>query len=121
MSSLPFLPDVRDDLAADALPAGVAVGHHAVARRNDSGAKAAEHAGQLVFARVDAQTRLGDALDAADGLGLLVAVLERDLEGGAGLAVDDVVALDVALLLHDAGDLDELLARRHGDFLLAGR
>ena len=68
--------------------------------------------GQIVLAGIDAQTRLGDALDAADGLGLLRAVLEGDLKGAAGLAVDDIEALDVAFLLHDAHDLDELLARR---------
>src|SRR5699024_6692864 len=109
MSNLPFLPNIGDDFAADALLAGIAVGHDAVARRDDRRAKATEHARHLFLASVNAQTRLGDALDAANGLGLLVAVLEHDLEGGARLALDDIVTLDVALFLHDAGYLDKLL------------
>src|SRR5215218_6075206 len=39
------LPDLRDDLAADALPAGVVAGHHATRGGDDRGAHAAEHLG----------------------------------------------------------------------------
>ena len=63
--SLPFLPDVGDNLAADALVASVAVGHNALASRDDCGTEAAENARKVVLASVDAQTRLGDAADAA--------------------------------------------------------
>lgn len=46
---------------------------------------------------------------------------EIDLERSARLALDDVVALNIALFLHDAGYLDKFLAGRHGHRRLAGR
>ena len=57
-----------------------------------------------------------------DGLRLLLAELQRDLERGARLAGDQPRSrLDVAFFVHDAGYLDKLLARRHGNRRLASR
>ena len=70
---------------------------------------------------INAQTRLGNALDAANSASLLLTVLEGDGQNVAGLSGLDFEAVDVALFLHDAGDFDKLLAGRHGNRLLASR
>ena len=107
--------------AADAFLACVAVGHNALARRNNSSTKTTENARKLVLTSINAQTRLGDALDAANSASLLLTVLEGDGQNVAGLSRLDFEAVDVALFLHDAGDFDKLLAGRHGNRLLASR
>src|SRR5215208_3433564 len=43
MRDMAGLPDLGDDLAADACLAGVVAGHHAVGRGHDRGPHAAEH------------------------------------------------------------------------------
>src|SRR5947207_1121338 len=67
MGALPIrlmaLPDEADDLAADALFLGGAVGDHAGRRGQDRRAHSAEDARQTVLARVDAAARLGHALE----------------------------------------------------------
>ncbi|CAN4021128.1 Putative manganese efflux pump MntP, partial [Dysosmobacter welbionis] len=63
---IPSLPNECQDLAADMELAGLLVGHDALGRRDDSDAQAAEHAGQLVGAHIDAQAGLGDAAQAGD-------------------------------------------------------
>ena len=83
------LPDVGDDFAADAELAGVAVAHHALGRGNDGGAEATEDAGKVLSLAVDAQARLGDALDAADDAGVARTILEGDVQGLLGLRVLD--------------------------------
>ena len=61
------------------------------------------------------QARLGNAADAVDDLSLLGTILKRDVQSLLGNGVLDIVALDVALLVQNTSDLDELLAARHGD------
>src|SRR5512132_2347864 len=58
--------DDAEDFAADAGGARLAVGHHAAGRGNDRHAKAVHHLRQAVAILVDAQARLGDALQALD-------------------------------------------------------
>src|SRR3954454_214437 len=68
-------PDVRDNLAADALSASVVAGHDAPRSGHDGSAHAAEDLGHLARRHVLAPTRARDALEAGDhrraGLGVL--------------------------------------------------
>ena len=109
------LPDVSDDLAADVVLASIAVGHDAMAGGNNGGTKATADAGHVGNAGVLTQARLGNAADAVDDLSLLGTILKRDVQSLLGNGVLDIVALDVALLVQNTSDLDELLAARHGD------
>src|SRR4051812_39651701 len=59
-------PDLRADLAADALPAGVVAGHHATRGRDDRGAHAAEHLGDGAGVHVGPLAGTRDALQARD-------------------------------------------------------
>ena len=92
------LPDESDDLAADTVSTAVAVGHNALAGRNDRGTKTTADAGEVLYAGVLAQTGLGDTADAVDDLSLLGTILKRDVQSLLGNGVLDIVALDVALL-----------------------
>src|SRR5262249_4961890 len=60
------LPDSADHLAADLLPARVAIDEHALRRREDVDAETAVHGGDLVRADVNAQARPADASDPCD-------------------------------------------------------
>lgn len=52
-----FLPDVCQDLAADAGNAGIAIGHDTFGRGNDGSAETTQNAGELVLASIDAEDR----------------------------------------------------------------
>src|SRR6185437_13923444 len=98
-------PDVRDYLAADALPASVVARHHALRGGHDGSAHSAEDLRNLAGGHVLAAARARYALEARDHRRALLRVLEADAQrlthpGGLG-----GVVLDVALLLEDAGDL----------------
>src|SRR5690349_9074907 len=109
------LGDDADDFAADTRRARLAIGHHAMRRRHDRDAEAVHHARNVVFALVDPQSGLRDALDALDDR-LPRVVAERDLELRlARFLAGDLEALDVALVLQNAGDRDFDLRRRHHD------
>src|SRR5262245_32136661 len=98
-------PDEADDLAADPALLCVAGGHEAARGGQDRGAEAAEHARQAVLARVDAASRLGNALEVAEHALAVAAVLQLDDERVEALAALDVEVLDVALVLEQARDL----------------
>ena len=102
------LPDLRDELSADALLAGVVAGHHASRGGHDRGAHAAEHLGHRLRVDVGPLAGARDALQAGDdGLAALrVLQLDEDaVAGSPGLARDDLVSLDVALLRENAGHI----------------
>src|SRR5687767_6207894 len=61
------LPNVRQDLATEALALRFAAGHETARGRDDRDAEAAEHARHLVLSRVHPETRLRDAAQAGDG------------------------------------------------------
>src|SRR5205814_1597996 len=56
-----YLPNVRQNLAAEALALRFAAGHEARGGRDDGDAKPAEHARHLGLPGVDAEARLRDA------------------------------------------------------------
>src|SRR3954463_8976274 len=117
------LPDLRDDLAADALPAGVVAGHHATRGRDDRGAHAAEHLGDGAGVHVGPLAGTRDALQARDHRLAALRVLQPDedaVAGAPGLAGNDLVALDVALLREDPGHLLLELGRGDLDRLVRG-
>src|SRR5262245_53510258 len=70
------LPDVGEHFAAHVLFPGVAVGHHAPGRRDQSHAHPAEDRGDLVVGDVDPAARRGHAHQAGDDLLVAGAVLE---------------------------------------------
>src|SRR5215475_15090047 len=61
------LPDVGEDFPAHALLLRLLIRHEAGGRRDDRDAQAAQHARQVVLARIDPQAGLGDALKPRDG------------------------------------------------------
>src|SRR4051812_38021691 len=99
------LPHEAEHLAADAALGGLAAGDHAGRGGQDGRAEAAEHLGQAVVLRVHAAARLGDALDPGDDPLAVLRVLQRHGEVREVAVLGDLVALDVALLLEQAGDL----------------
>src|SRR5881398_1405368 len=97
-------PDLRDDLAADALLARLVAGHDAVGRRDDGGAHAALDLAHALRAGVAALAGARDATQAGDGRAAVLGVLERDADDLArmvGRGRLDLVARDVALLGED--------------------
>src|SRR5215207_4298258 len=117
------LPDLGDDLAADARLAGVVTGHHAVGRGQDGGAHAAEHLRDVLGVDIGPLARARDAPDPGDHRRAVLRVLEADdeaLAGGAGTALDRLEGLDVALLAQDPGDLGLELGRGDLDRLVGG-
>src|SRR3954469_10731098 len=110
-------PDVGEDFPTHALLVGLAVGQQSLARRDDRDAQAAEHLRETRVLGVDPQTGLADPADARDGALPVAAVLERDGQRPADLAlggVPDLEGGDVALLLEDLGDALLQLAVGHG-------
>src|SRR5450759_4529237 len=103
------LPDVGDDFAADAGDLRLLVGHDAVRGGDHGDTETAEHAGKLVLLGIHAKAGLGDAADTGDGPLLLGAELEGDLKAGLRLARSHVILGYIALFLHDAGDLHQLV------------
>src|ERR1043166_9220986 len=60
------LPDLAEDLAADAALGGLGARQDALRRRDDGQSESAEHARDLLLVAVDAAARARDALDAVD-------------------------------------------------------
>src|SRR5258705_4950005 len=116
----PGLPDLRDDLAADAGTAGVVTGHQAVGSGDDRRAHAAEDARDVLRGDVGAATRLGDTPQARDHRAAVLRVLELHAQRLAHAGALDVPAFDVALLLEDSGQLRLHLRVRDHDLVVAG-
>src|SRR6266545_5465360 len=114
------LPDVGQDLAADAGLVGVAVGDEPLGGRDDGDAEPAEDPRQRLLLGVHAQPRLGDAAHAADRPLAVGAVLQLDLEAAADLGPLHRPVLDVALLLEDLGELHLDLGAGHDDVVVVG-
>src|SRR5438093_4137592 len=62
------LPNVAQQLTADAGLHGCAAGHHAARGRQDAGAETGEHLRHVIASEIDAAARPADALDAGDQL-----------------------------------------------------
>ena len=76
------------------------VGHNALRGGDDGNAEAAENAGQLVRADVNTQAGLADAAETGDDL-VLAVVLQGDVNNALGTIVNDLIALDIALIQQD--------------------
>src|SRR5919109_2292187 len=116
----PRLPDVREDFAAELGLTGLLAGHDALARADDDDAEAAEHPRDVGLARVHAQARLADALEAGDDRDLPVDVLEGQAQDRRGPVLLLVHVGDEALVLEDAGDLTLGPRRRHDHLGVTG-
>src|SRR5215207_734374 len=123
MRDMARLPDLGDDLAADARLARVVAGHHAVGRGQDRGPHAAQHLRNVLGVDVGALAGPRDAPNPRDHRRAALGVLEPDdnpLAGGTGTALDGLERLDVALLAQDPGELLLELRRRDLDRLVGG-
>jgi len=119
LSFLSDLPNVSDDLAANAVLTSVAVAHHALRSGNHCDTKTTKNAWKLLSGGVNAQTRLGNTTNAANGLSALLAILKGDVKSLLRLSILNGVTLDIALFGDDASNLNEHLARWHGYGILA--
>src|ERR1700689_995738 len=102
------LPDLRQDLAADAGDARVVAGHDTLGGGDDGGAHAALHLGDGARVDIGAPPGTRDAAQPGDGRAAVVGVLEADLDDLAGgIAGRGRLrpGLDVALLGEDARQL----------------
>src|SRR5579871_3793843 len=124
MRASPFvrsLVDGADDLAADPLRAGLAVGQDPLRGREDRDAEAVQDERQGVHLRVDAPAGLGRAVHERQHVLALGTVLEVDLDPALtavallGLALDLAVVEDVPLALHDLGNAELHLRARDPD------
>src|SRR5215218_1148744 len=109
-------PNLRHDLATEARSARLVTGHHAMGRRDDRRAHPTLDLRDVVMVDVGPLAGAGHPLDALDHRLAVARVLESHVDELAGvLCVGrlDLPALDVALLLEDAGQL--LLELRGGD------
>src|SRR3954454_17643546 len=116
--SVSSLPDVGEDFPTHALLVCLAVGQQALARRDDRDAQAAEHLRETRVLGVDPETGLADPANTRDGALAVAAVLERDGQRLADLALGRLLHVerrDVALLLEDLRDALLELAVRHGN------
>src|SRR6185503_6498722 len=120
------LPNVAEDFAADAGLHRRASGHHAARRGEDARAQPRQHFRHVLLAEVDAAARAADPLDARNQLLAVRPVLEEQAQrlDRRGRRDHDLVqqleALDVALVLEDAGDLGLDPRRGHVDARLLG-
>ena len=100
---IPSLPHERKDFAADVSRASSLVGHNALGGGDDGNTEATEHAGQFICADVNAETGLADTAKAGDDL-VLAIVLQGDVDRALGTIVNDLIALDVALVQQNLSD-----------------
>src|SRR4029079_2565594 len=100
------LPNLAEDLAADAALGGLGAGQDALRRRDDGQPEPAQDAGDLLLVAVDAAAGARDALDAVDDRLSVGRVFEVDPQRSLRLLlVRQRVVPDEALALEDAGDL----------------
>src|SRR5688500_13975894 len=100
------LADRAEELSTDVLLARLAVGHDALAGRNDRDAHPVQDAREVADAAVDPPARLARAVDLVDDLLAGHRVLQLDADLALLGVIDDVVVFDVALVLEhlcDAG------------------
>src|SRR5216110_2818392 len=104
------LPHVGENFAADLLLACLAIGHHALGRRDERAAHAGEDRRDPVVGDVDPPPRRGHPHEPGDHLLVAEAVLEVDAEHVLLLVLEHAEVLDEALLLQQLRDADLELA-----------
>src|SRR5699024_2625825 len=87
---------------------------------NDSDAQAAQYAGQLVRAGIDAETGLADTTQAGENLLLAGVVLQGDTDDTLGAVVDELEALDIALVQQDLSNALLHVGSRNVDGFMLG-
>src|SRR5262245_34072745 len=114
------LPDRADDLAADVLAPGAAVGEDPLRGGEHVHAEAPANRRDVLDAHVHAQARAAHAAYAGDDRPPLAIVAQVEPEDVSRLRLDDAQTLEVALLDQDAGELFLLPRPGHVDARLAG-
>src|ERR1700688_31887 len=110
------LPELAQQLAAEAPLARLAVGQQPLRRRHDPDAEAVAHRLDLARPAVDPAARAADPGEVVDGPRALGAVAQEDADHAHRLAsrrLDLPQVLDEALLLEQPGDLELELRARH--------
>src|SRR5512143_2291317 len=120
-----LLPDLAQDLAAHAQLAGARAGHDSLGSGKDRHAQTGKNPRDVGLLGVNAAPGSADALDARQhgpALAALAHILDLEAQRleGSLLIVDDVEALQEALILQDACDLSLDLGARHRNLRLAG-
>src|SRR5271168_3559493 len=113
------LPDLAEDLAADAFAPSLPAGHHAAGRGHDADTKSALRALDLVATDVDAATGPGYARQVANSGFVVGAVLEVDTQNCAAILFRGLVVRDIAFFFKDAGNLGLQLRCRNIQLLVA--
>src|SRR5207342_733207 len=105
------LPDVAEHFPADTGLDGGATGHHPTRCRENARAETREDFRHVLLAKVDAASGAADALHPGNQTLAVRSVFQEQTQrlglGGRllGRALQQLEALDVALVLEDAGDL----------------
>src|SRR5664279_1301536 len=99
----------------------VVAGEETLRGGHNGDAEAAENLGKLVFAGIEAPTRLARAREAVDDGIPGVVVLEVQAQQAASPVVHHLEVLDIALVLEDASELDLEARRRNVGLLVPGR
>src|ERR1700687_2031609 len=111
-----LLPELAQQLAAQAPLARLPVGQQSLRRRHDPDSEAVAHRLDLVGAAVDPAARAADPGEMVDGRRALGAVAQEDANDAHRLAfrrLDLPQVLDEAFLLEQPGDLELELRARH--------
>src|SRR5689334_2661382 len=91
------LPDLREDLAAEAGRTGLLVGHETLRGREDRRAETAQDAGDVGLPHVDAPSRRADALEPREDRAVVRRVLEIDAKDPLLGILDALEVRDVLL------------------------
>src|SRR5690606_19619562 len=94
----PSLPDVAENFAAEALLAGLLVGHDALRGGQDGDTQPPEHPGDLVALGVDPEPGAGDPPQTRDDPRLIGTVLQVDPDHTLVPVVDPLEVTDKAFI-----------------------
>src|SRR5215472_4034326 len=105
-------PHFAQQLAAQALLAGLASSHHSLGRREDVDTQPTQHAGNLVAAHVDPAAGTGDALQIGDRSIVVRTVFQVNAQDFSALFLRRLKVGDVAFFLQNARNLQLQLGSR---------
>src|SRR5215472_17314687 len=111
-------PNFAQKLAAEALFAGLASGHHSLGSGEDVDSQSAKHTGNLVAAHVDAATGSGDALQIGDGGIVVRAVFQVNTQDLSAFFFRRLEIGDVSFFFQNARDLQLQFGSRHIELLV---
>src|ERR1700733_7635626 len=115
------LPQLTENLSANAFLARRAARHHAARRGQNIDAEPAQHLGNFLAADIHAAPRPRDALDPRNHRHVARSVFQIDADAAFGALFSQLEVDDEALFLQDARDLHFEFGGRHIHFGMARR